>query len=423
MSARGELHVDSSRTVQSASFGHDMLDQFQLAPGYTNLNHGSYGATPKSVGAAQEQWRTEVEQNPDKFFRYTMWGYIDQARQDVAAYIGADSEDVVFVDNASEGMNALLKSLVVDGSTTVLYLDMAYFMVAETLRFLRDTVGVELIEVKTEDLLPTTSTRDFNTELVRRVTEALASSDRPTAVCSFSHITSVPAVILPLAELAAACKAAGAVVVGDGAHVMGQIMVDVPSLGVDVYVSNGHKWLFSPKGSAFLWVSKQYQGTESPYAADGSAVYPLVTSFEGQGESDFAKLFSYEGTKDYGAFLSFSAAIDWRSQLGEAAVIDYIHDLAVSGAELLVSKWSSRSLTPPEMIGAMLNVELPAACGTNQTFIGKLPTMLLDQYNTWVPFYVWSSRSWARVSAQVYNDLSDFAMLADAVLALCGGAD
>jgi len=281
-------------------------------------------------------------------------------------------------------------------------------------------VGVELIEVTTEDMFPTESKANFDAELVRRVTEALAESNRPVSVCSFSHITSVPAVILPLAELAAACKAAGAAVVGDGAHVMGEIALDVPSLGVDVYVSNGHKWMYSPKGSAFLWVSKNFQGSESPFAADGSAVYPLVTSFEGQGESDFAKLFSYEGTKDYGAFLSFSAAIEWRAQLGEQAILDYIHTLAVDGASVLATAWGTGSLTPPEMVGAMLNVEMPAACGTNTTFIGELPKMLLDQYNTWVPFYVWNDRSWVRVSAQIYNDLSDFEMLASAVLALCG---
>lgn len=120
---------------------------------------------------------------------------------------------------------------------------------------------MELIEVTTEDMFPTDSKADFDAELVRRVTEALAESYRPVSVCSFSHITSVPAVILPLAELAAACKAAGAAVVGDGAHVMGEIALDVPSLGVDVYVSNGHKWMYSPKGSAFLWVSKEFQVT------------------------------------------------------------------------------------------------------------------------------------------------------------------
>ena len=80
-------------------------------------------------------------------------------------------------------------------------------------------------------------------------------------------------------------------------------------------------------------------------------------------------IFSYEGTKDYGAFLSFSAAIEYRAQLGEQAVLDYIHNLAVSGADVLVSKWGTRSLTPPDMVGAMLNVEVTL----HHTTLGHTP--------------------------------------------------
>lgn len=150
----------------------------------------------------------------------------------------------------------------------------------------------------------------------------------------------------------------------DGAHAIGNIEVDVNDLGADVYVSNGHKWFFTPKGAALLWVSPALQGGTTPYQDAGSAVYPTVISFEGEGESSYTKLFSWEGTKDYGAFLSFPAAASWREALGDAAIVNYIKTLVMSltlytvlvshcalsqsanGGDLLASSWGTTTLVP-----------------------------------------------------------------------------
>ena len=314
-------------------FGHEMLAEFTMDPEYINLNHGSYGSVPKYVQAAQSKWREVTELNPDLFFRYTVYDDLFVARSAVAKYVNADPEDVVFVENASEGMNAILQSLLVNGSG-LLYLDLAYGMVQETLRYIQDTEGVSLSKVATDDLFPIASKEDFESALVAKVRAALAV-DSSLNRCSFSHITSVPALILPIVELSQACHDAGATVIVDGAHALGQIPLDIPALGVDVYVSNGHMWLYTPKGSAFLWVTPALQGSSDPYTR-GNNVYPVVISNEGQGESDYAKLFSYEGTKDYSNWLAFPAALDWRANYtqGEEEVMDYIHSLAVSGGDL-----------------------------------------------------------------------------------------
>ena len=70
----------------------------------------------------------------------------------------------------------------------------------------------------------------------------------------------------PIAELAAVVReiAPSALIVVDGAHAPGQIPVSVDSLGVDFYLGNCHKWLFAPKGTAFLWVSPAQQTSLSP---------------------------------------------------------------------------------------------------------------------------------------------------------------
>ena len=91
-------------------FGHNLLTEFQMAPGYVNLNHGSYGATPRAVTAARHKWYDVMELRPDYWFRYnashndTLYGALDGVRARIAKYINAASPaDVVFVDNASGG--------------------------------------------------------------------------------------------------------------------------------------------------------------------------------------------------------------------------------------------------------------------------------------------------------------------------------
>merc|ERR1719502_518600 len=182
-------------------------------------------------------------------------------------------------------------------------------------------------------------------------------SSGETIVCSFSHITSMPAVVLPIAELSSVCHEAGALVAVDGAHVLGNIPLHIPSTGADVYVSNGHKWSYTSKGSAFLWVSKTLQPTTGPYTV--GRVQPVIVSNEGAGESPFATLFSWEGTKDYGAFLSMPSALAFRATYGEEAIMQYTHNLAVEGGVLLAKAFGTQMLVPPELISSMVNVEVP----------------------------------------------------------------
>ena len=97
-------------------FGHVLLPQFGFRPGYVCLNHGSYGSAPRSVTANATAWVELCEASPDAFFRQglgaeTYFDAQDRVRALMAAYINADVNDTVFVDNASNGVNAVVRSL------------------------------------------------------------------------------------------------------------------------------------------------------------------------------------------------------------------------------------------------------------------------------------------------------------------------
>jgi len=334
-------------------------------------------------------------------------------RAKLARYINAKSkDDVVFVDNASNGINAVLRSLAPDIQKTggkFLFLSTAYTMVKNTLLFVEGNYDEQLLQVNVS--FAPESLEAFNSKLLHDVESALkaAGPKGSVAVASFSHIVSLPAVILPVKQLTALCHAYGTRVVIDGAHAMGQIPIDIQDIDADFYIANGHKWLYSPKGSAILWVNPKQQGN----------IVPTTISYEGQGASPFVVGFSYQGTQDMSQFVSMAAALDWRERLGDDRIMHYMHELAMSGAKILADAWGTEQLGDDGLTAAMCNVRLPSS---DPDRIKLLTPGLLEKYGTYVP--VWSlpfsseNAFYVRVSAQIYNDKSDFENLAKWVLEL-----
>jgi len=381
--------------VNSIQFGHDLRGVWTFKENYTNLNHGSYGATPGVVQRAQDRWRTVIENDPE-YVRWQMYTDLNNARSVVAAYVNADPEDIAFEINASHGMNALLRSLMIPKGMKILYFNTAYQMVKNVLNHQHKYFGVELLQVNIT--FPTS-----NDMIIEAVNEVL-NNDNTIYLAVFSHITSVPSLILPVEKLTALCKSHGILVGIDGAHTMGQIPLNIPAIGADFYVTNGHKWMYTPKGSAIIWADKDFQ----------NLVFPPAISEEGLGNTQFQMEFSYQGTSDVSAFLSFVDGIEFRTSLGDSAIMDYMHSLAVAGGELLASMWGTETLISSDMIGSMTNVRLP--CDFNSAFVGNITQALRDTYNTWVPTYPLQGHWYVRVSAQIYLELSDFEMLGNAML-------
>ena len=275
-----------------------------------------------------------MEAQPDKWFRGDMYTAVEAGRAAIARYVNAAKDDVVFVPNASHGVNAVLRSILIGKEDRVLFLNLAYTMVKNTFSYLQGTFGDQMIVVNIS--FPTSADA-----IVAAVEEQLSTFPQGSVkLASFSHITSVPSLILPVKRLAAVCHAHGTLVLVDGAHALGHIPLDIPSIGADFYVGNGHKWLvtaklcmrlvfdhvvsrrlYSLKGSAILWVAKKSQ----------SLVSPTVISLEGRGPSRFVMAFSWEGTADKSSYLSVSAALAFRNSLGEEALMNYTHELAVQG--------------------------------------------------------------------------------------------
>ena len=236
----------SWRSQTPPAFGHAMLTEFDLNSSYTNLNQGSYGSTPTKVRHATDALVKLAENNPDLWFRGGLEEdgadapfiqFLRATRVLLAKYIGAKTEDTVIVDNASHGLTAVLRSVpafqaAATGKPGILSLDLAYYQVKLTLDFVGNTEPA--VHHPLTQLDTTATGAEFDEEvLVEQVGAALAAANGTVGLCSFSHIVSIPAVVLPVARLGALCRAAGALTLVGGAHVRGNLPLDVESLGVD----------------------------------------------------------------------------------------------------------------------------------------------------------------------------------------------
>ena len=389
------------------TFGRAMLGEWLLDPRITYLNHGTVGATPRRVLEAQQSIRDEIERQPSRFMLRELadvsWGggrsgkpRLRLAADAVAGFLGAAGDDLAFVDNATAGANAVLRSAPLAAGDEILITDLGYGGVANAARHVAGERGLALRTV--EMPAPGADPAAFVTAMA----EGLGARTRLAIV---DQVTSDTALRLPVAEIAAHCRARDVLVLVDGAHAPGAIAVDIPALGADWYLGNLHKWAWAPRSCGILWASRERQ----------AGLHPPVVSWGL--DRGMAAEFDFPGTRDPSPQLAAPAALDFMRHLGVEAVQRYNHDLAWRAARHLAERWGVPFATPESMIGTMAAVPLPEDLGTTAGEATRLRDALLFEDAIEVHLHAFRGRIWARLSAQVYNDLDDVERLGAAVLA------
>jgi isopenicillin-N epimerase len=390
-------------------FGRAMLAHFPLEAGGVYLNHGTVGVTPLAVMRARAAILDEIERHPARFMIRELMNLgltpppeaprLRVAAAQVAAFLGVVGDGLAFVDNASSGVNAVLRSFPWQPGDELLIHDQAYGGVARAAAFIARERGATLVSVA----LPFPA-RD-PAEFVRAVERAITPRTR---LALLDHVASETALVLPLAEMAAACRARGVAVLVDGAHAPGAIAVDIAALGVDWYVANLHKWAFAPRSCGVLWAAPERR----------AALHPGVISW-GVTHDDWLQEFDWTGTRDPSPWLAAPAGLDFmRDVLGVASMRAYNHRLAWQSAERLAERWQQPWTTPESMVGCMVSVPLPARFAPDFATASRLRDALLFEHGIEVAVIARAGQLWARLSLQVYNDESDIERLAHAVDAL-----
>ena len=381
-----------------ATAGAGARSLWPLPQGLTFLNHGSFGLTPKPVLTVQARLKREMERDPPRFFyHHRLLPRLAEARAAAAQALGALAEDLVFVDNATTGANAVLQSLTFPMGAEVVATDQVYPAVRNALRHWLEPVDGRLIETP----LPWPVATDD--EIVAAFERAITPG---TVLATFDLIASRSAVRFPVERLAALCRGRGIPVLLDAAHGPGQLPLDLPALGTDWVVGNLHKWFFAPRGCALLWVRPER----------ASALHPTVIS-HGYG-GGLAAEFGWTGTRDVTPFLSVPAALAFHRQLGGPALMERNRALAADAAALLAKAWGTEIAGLPDQRWAMAALRVPGSeRAATEEAARLLHDRLLRRRRIQVPVLAFKGALWLRISAQAYNALPEYRRLADAVRA------
>ena len=363
-----------------------------LDPSVVFLNHGSFGACPRAVLDAQTRWRERIEAEPVKFFEREGTEHMATVRALVATYLNADPDGLAFVRNTTTGVNTVLASLDLGPGDEVLVLDHAYPAVANTAALVCERTGATPVTVHIPLPLPSPS------DIVDLVAGHL--TDR-TRVAVLDHITSPSAVVLPIEELVAACRARGVQTLVDAAHAPGMVGVDVDALGADYWTGNFHKWLCAPKGAAALWVAPRHRDRVRPLVRS----QPWLTGF--------IDAFDWTGTDDPTPFLVVPDAIAFMNDLGDIGARN--HDLVVAGMHAVAHAIGVEPDVPEHAIAWMASVPLPGGAARTRDEARALNARMFDEHRIEVPFTVVGEQVRVRMSAHAYTTARDFETLADAL--------
>lgn len=323
--------------------------QFSIRPDTTYLNHGSFGPPPAAVRQARRRWLETFEQQPmDAFVRQLEPAWIS-ARDRLAAFVGTSGANLIFVENATVGMNVVADSFPLAAGDEVLLTDHEYGAVQRIWRRACEKAGAAAKTV----VLPL----PFRTaeETVAAIFAAVTGRTRLIVV---SHITSPTAVILPVQQVCDEARRRGIAVAIDGPHALAQVPVAIDALGCDFYAASCHKWLSAPFGSGMLYVAPKHQSLVRPPVLSWGRIPP--TRIE-----SWADEFVWAGTRDNSAYLAVPAAIEFLDSVGLDAFRRRTHWLAQYARRKLVEQFALDPIVPddPAWYGSMAHVPLPSPRG------------------------------------------------------------
>ena len=378
-----------------------LKEYFLLDPNIIFLNHGSFGATPRPVFEAYQNWQLRLERQPVLFLGREFDELLLRSRTALGHDLHADADDLVYIPNATHGVNIIAHSLALQDGDEILTTDHEYGACDYTWDFLCGKAGARYIHRAIP--VPVCSEDDLVEQFWQGVTPR-------TRAVYLSHITSPTALRLPVENICERAKQAGILSIVDAAHSPGQIPLDLQALNADVVFGNCHKWMLSPKGAAFLYVRRELQ----------PRVEPLIVSWGYQATAEtttgsrFVDVLQWSGTKDPAPALAVPAAIQFMQEHNWEQVRLDCHILL---SETLARICDLTGLAPLYPIDSDFYSQMGAA-PLPPSNLKALKQRMYDEHKVEVPLIEWNGMHLIRVSIQAYNDRHDADALLDALKVL-----
>lgn len=386
-----------------------LYSEWNLSNDIVFLNHGSFGATPKIILQEQRKWQDLMERDPVEFFEEIAPNALLDSRIALSRIVNCHFDDLALIDNATTGINIVLRSLEFQHGDEILVPNHAYQACRNAIDFVarRYCLSVKISRIP----FPVNNNEEIIDCIMSSVTEK-------TRLVMLDTVTSPTGLRMPFEKLVPMLESRGINVLLDAAHGIGIVPLNLESLGASFTTSNCHKWLFSPKGVAFLHVRSDLQKLINPLVISHGMNLPL------QNISRFRHEFDWTGTKDISGFCVLPFLIEYLEKIGGG--IDKImkknHKLLIHGRDLICRKLNIDKPCPDDLITSIATIKLPINFLSKSEFPNKydpdpLHWDLKNKYQIQVPVWYWPDPEgrYIRISAQIYNDIKEYEYLADSL--------
>ena len=376
-----------------------------LEEGRVFLNHGSFGATPTAIREEQRKWQDLMENEPVRFFEDLMPGILQTTREKLASFLSCDADDLALVENATSGVNTVLRSLQFAPGDEILVPDHAYQACRNTIDFVAQRWRAKVVTVNIP--FPINDPQQAVAAIMGGVTDQ-------TRLAMIDTVTSPTGLLMPFEQLVSMLEGRGVEVMLDAAHGIGMVPLNLNELGASYTTSNCHKWLCAPKGSAFLHVRKDTQAAIHPLTISHGMTFPLGDT------TRFRHEFDWTGTRDMSAHCALPAAIDHLADVlegGWPSIMEHNHELALQGRDILCEALGLEKPCPDEMIACIATLILPSENKSGGIPLHEpdpLHVILSEKYGIQIPVWSWPSPQgrFIRISAQLYNSEEEYHYLA-----------
>ncbi len=379
-----------------------LKELFLLDPDIIYLNHGSFGACPKPVFTVYQSWQRRLEWQPVEFLGVNLDNYLQQARQNLGKYVNSNENNIVFIPNATHGVNLVARSLKLNPGDEILTSNHEYGACNFIWEFVCEKGGA--IYKRQSITAPFLSDEELLNQLWQGVTSK-------TKLIFISHITSPTALLMPVQKICQRARQAGILTLIDGAHAPGQIPLDLDTIQPDFYVGNCHKWMLSPKGAGFIYAKPEVQ----------SLIEPLIVSWGYQSKhavprvSTFVDFLQWRGTNDPAASLSVPAAIEFMNYHHWDHIRATCHSILGFAMERISEFTGLKPLYPSDsdLFNQMATIPIPQIKN-----LQEFKNRLLSDYRIEIPYIDWENHHFLRLSVQGYNTIDDINHLINALKSL-----
>jgi selenocysteine lyase/cysteine desulfurase len=256
-----------------------------------NLENGFWGAMAEPVRQMFQHWTDRVNRETTLLIRRHYTPLHDGLRARVSAAMGCSIDEIELTRNATEALLALISGYnrLAPGDT-VLYSDLDYPCGKDAMEWLRERRGATPVCIA----IPEPATREA---VLHAYAEALRAHPG-TRLVLLSHVCFATGLVMPVAELSAMARQAGADVIVDAAHSWGQLDFDVPALDAPFAALNLHKWIGAPLGCGALYIRRGHVESVDPYLGDRTWPAGDVRARVHTGSPNFAAWFTVPAALD-----------------------------------------------------------------------------------------------------------------------------